>query len=139
MSVLSDRARRRLLVQAAVLATPLARTRNAQASPSPAGGWLQPRLPVPDWHFLAADGQRRALRQVLAGKVTAVQLMFAGCTTSCPPQGALFGAVAERMAPARCQLLSLSIDTLGDTPASVKVWQARFGQYPGWQVGIGET
>ena len=25
------------------------------------------------------------------------------------------------------------------TPASVQAWQARFGRYAGWQVGVGET
>lgn len=137
MNSATDLPRRHLLMLAGVVA--LARPLKAGASAPAPTGWLEPRLPAPAVTYLAADGQRRPLQQVLMGKVTAVQLMFAGCATTCPPQGALFAAVAERMRAPACQLLSLSIDTLGDTPASVQAWQARFGRYAGWQVGVGET
>ena len=133
----TDLPRRHLLKLAGVMA--LARPLKAGASAPAPTGWLEPRLPAPAVTYLAADGQRRPLSRVLMGKVTALQLMFAGCATTCPPQGALFAAVAERLPGPACQLLSLSIDTLGDTPASVQAWQARFGRYAGWQVGVGET
>jgi len=66
---------------------------------------------------------------VLRGRVTAVQLMFTGCSATCPIQGALFADAQQRLAhsDARLQLLSISIDPLGDDVNAMRAWLAKFG------------
>ncbi|MDM0116402.1 SCO family protein [Variovorax sp. J22R133] len=81
------------------------------------------------------DGAASNLTAQLHGGSTAVQLMFTGCSTVCPIQGALFSALqsallAERDATTR--LLSLSIDPLADDPAALSAWLRRFGAMPTW-------
>jgi protein SCO1/2 len=72
----------------------------------------------------------------MAGKNTAVQLMFAGCSSICPVQGAIFAAVQAELGPAAdptLQLLSLSVDALGDDAAALAFWLRRFAAGPGWR------
>jgi protein SCO1/2 len=107
----------------------------AEAADSPTG-WVLPRLAVPQLRLTAGNGQTVSLDKVVRGKVTAVQLMFTGCSSTCGVQGALFGAVASRSQRAETQLLSVSIDALGDTPGKLRMWQAKFGLSPVWQTGV---
>jgi protein SCO1 len=99
-------------------------------------GWLQPRLAAPPLRLTAADGRTVPLTDAVAGTVTAVQLMFTGCNTSCPTQGAFFAELAGRLRSSQTQLLSISIDALGDTPATMTRWQAKFGASPSWRTGV---
>jgi len=81
------------------------------------------------------DGAARTLAAQLRGAVTAVQLMFTGCSTVCPMQGALFAALQAAMAAEHgttLRLLSLSIDPLADDPAALSAWLRRFGAGPAW-------
>ncbi|WP_191002279.1 MULTISPECIES: SCO family protein [Cupriavidus] len=99
-------------------------------------GPVDPLVPAPDIWVLDATGQRRRLPELLLGKATAVQTMFTGCSSVCPLQGAMFGAVQEGLArssgrrPKR--LLSLSIDPLGDTPQSMQAWLRQMNAGPSW-------
>lgn len=102
-------------------------------------GWVSPRVPAPPLRIALADGQTSALASAMTNKITAVQLMFTGCSSSCPPQGALFAAVAERLTRADVQLLSVSIDSLGDTPSKVAAWQGRFGHHAGWRTAVADV
>jgi protein SCO1/2 len=117
---------------------PAARTRSAGAEPLLIpyhGGRIDPPLPLPDIALELADGSRSGLRRLLSGKLTAVHVMFTGCTTICPIQGVVFQRVQELL-PARThpevQLLSLSISPMEDTPQSLRAWLARFQSQPGW-------
>ncbi len=101
-------------------------------------GWVSPRLPAPAVRVVASDGRKRPFGEVVAGKVTALQLMFTGCSTTCPAQGAQFAALAGRVQADDVQLLSISIDALGDTPARVSAWQARFGAAPAWRTAVAD-
>lgn len=99
-------------------------------------GRVTPAVAASPWPLLDAAGQRRALDQRLRGRVTAVQLIFTSCSSTCPIQGALFAAAARRLAdarPAGAQLLSISVDPLGDDPAALRSWMDRFGRSPHWQ------
>jgi protein SCO1 len=122
--------RRRLLALASLAALP------AAAVEPPPTGWVQPRLPAPALPLQWADGQQRGLRQLLAGQVSALQLMFTGCNGSCPVQGALFAHIAGQLPPLRMQLLSVSIDALGDSAQTLAAWQARFGRHAAWAAGV---
>jgi protein SCO1 len=82
-----------------------------------------------------ADGSRTELSSVLRGRSTALQLMFTGCTTTCPIQGVVFRRVQGLLrnpAARGIQLLSLSVSPLEDTPDAMRAWLARWDARPGW-------
>lgn len=109
------------------------------AAAQPPTGWVLPRLAAPPIAVTGTDGRLQTLSDVLAGKVSAVQLMFTGCSSTCPPQGALFAAIAERLRSSDVRLLSISIDALGDTPAKLAAWQARFGRQRVWDTAVAQV
>jgi protein SCO1/2 len=96
----------------------------------------EPGLPAPPIAVTGTDGRERPLAQLLAGKTSAVQLMFTGCSASCPTQGAFFAALAARLHAPDIQFVSLSIDALGDDPAALRAWQSRFGRHPAWHAAV---
>ncbi|UST56371.1 SCO family protein (plasmid) [Comamonadaceae bacterium OTU4NAUVB1] len=119
--------RRHFLRTAAALAT-TARLGTARAH----GGLVLPPQPVPAVRLRLQDGRTLSGPALLEGRVTALQLMFTGCSATCPLQGALFAEVerqllARRAALPDVQLISASIDALGDDPAALSGWLARFG------------
>jgi len=92
-----------------------------------------PAVSAPALPLRRHDGATPVLAAQLRGGPTAVQLMFTGCSTVCPIQGALFSTLqaallAERHTAVR--LLSLSIDPLADDPAALSAWLRRFGARP---------
>jgi protein SCO1/2 len=95
-------------------------------------GLVVPRQPVPDWMVTDMDARAASLKHRLRGRVTAVQLMFAGCTTTCPIQGAIFAEVARRLPATDVRLLSLTVDPLGDGPLQLAAWLDRFGRQAAW-------
>lgn len=103
-----------------------------------AGGAGAASLAAPAPAVLLTDtaGRRRPLPELLQGRPTLVQLMFTGCGTVCPAQGLLFATLAARARPVPVQWLSISIDALGDDPARLKAWQARFGAHPDWLAAV---
>jgi protein SCO1 len=122
-----------------VAAAPCARApAAAPAPPHEPFGPVRPPTPVPSVPLTADDGQRLDLATRLRGRITALQLMFTGCSATCPIQGALFGALAPLVAGRReMRLLSLSIDPLGDDPPALKRWRERFGATHGhWQAAV---
>ncbi len=128
--------RRNTLALLSALAAPWATAQTAAPAHEPFGP-LRPPLPAPILSLTADDGKRFELAQRLRGRITALQLMFTGCSATCPIQGALFGAVAPLIATQReMQLLSLSIDPLGDSPQAVRTWLARFGTHTNWQGAV---
>lgn len=99
-------------------------------------GWVDPRLPLPAHELTVSDGRALALPSLVQGRVAAVQLMFTGCSSTCPPQGVLFAGLARALAGTPVQLLSISIDALGDTPQRLAAWQAQFGRHAGWLTAV---
>ena len=61
--------------------------------------------------------------------------MFAGCSSTCPIQGAVFAAVAQQVKAPDMQLLSLTVDPLGDSPQVLSDGLGRFGRYHLWTAG----
>jgi protein SCO1/2 len=135
--------RRRLLAAGvAACAAPWLATR---AGAHNTAGRVEPPLPAPAIPLQLHNGQRSSLPLLLAGRATALQLMFTGCSATCPFQGALFGAAQAGLAPATAgasagtsglQLLSVSIDALGDTPAALARWMQGFGAGPHWRAAL---
>jgi len=100
-------------------------------------GKIWPPLLVPDLALVRYDGVSTTLRAMTTGYVTAVQLMFTSCTTTCPMGAAAFQQVQKiipDMRMRRIQLLSLSIDPENDTPKAMAAWRRRFHSGPNWLV-----
>ena len=96
-------------------------------------GRVLPPTPVPILNLTLHDGRKAQLKEVLAGRVTALQLMFTGCSATCPIQGALFRQVQEQTkGEGGLQLLSVSIDPLNDDPKAMRAWLKRFGATEHW-------
>jgi protein SCO1/2 len=110
----------------------------AAAAPAPTAhfpfGAVRPERSVPAWKVQTHLGQATDLAALLRGRITAVQLMFTGCSAICPIQGALFAQLQQRLRQRglAVQLLSISIDPLGDGPAALAAWLRRFDAGPGW-------
>lgn len=121
-----DRGRRRAL--AAVAAWPF----TTGAAPA-ALGLVRPPQPVPALRFIAAaGGPPRRFADLLGGGVVAVQLMFTGCSSVCPLQGAQFEAVQAGLSGngRSHRLLSLSVDPLADGAPQLSRWLARWRADP---------
>ena len=130
-------ARRKALGLLAAVLAPPALAQTAGAPSHDPFGPVRPPQPVPKLLLTDEDAQRFDLGTRLRGRISAVQLMFTGCSATCPIQGALFGALAPLVAEQReMQLLSLSIDPLGDGPAALRHWRARFGSHANWQAAV---
>jgi protein SCO1 len=104
-----------------------------------AAGRVQPALPAPALALTRHDGRAANLPALLQGQVTALQLMFTGCTATCPIQGAMFAAVQAGLVRQKLkgvQLLSLSIDPLGDSPPALARWLKALGAGPHWHAAV---
>jgi protein SCO1 len=96
-------------------------------------GPVVPARSIPGWQVVTNRGDSTNLAALLRGKVTALQLMFAGCSATCPIQGALFEqAQRELKETSNAQLISVTIAPLADTPAVLTGWLRNFGAEPGW-------
>lgn len=107
----------------------------ARALVSADHGRVEPPVPIPEIPVLCSDGKRANLAGLLRGHATALHLMFTGCSTVCPIQGAIFERVQSLLPdPHRSaiQLLSLSIDPLADTPGAMRAWLEKFDAHAGW-------
>ena len=107
----------------------------AKVPHDPFGG-IEPPLPAPVLACRRDDAQTATLPNLLRGQVTAVQLMFTGCSALCPIQGALFAEVRRRLGSSPGRLLSLSIDPLNDDPKALRSWLDRFDAPPSWRAAV---
>lgn len=121
--------RRRLLAAGALA---LAAGHHATAPAHESAGPVQPRALPANLRLTLGDGKAALLHELLKGRVTAVQLMFTGCSATCPIQGAIFADAQARLAPAdkHLRLLSISIDPLSDDAPALARWLGRFGAEP---------
>ena len=102
-------------------------------------GSVRPSLFVPVMKLSMSVGGDSLLSDLLRGHITALQLMFTGCSATCPIQGALFADLQKKLssAPADYRLLSLSIDALNDGPEQLLAWLSRFGANSArWRAGV---
>ncbi|KNZ33215.1 MAG: hypothetical protein AD742_08050 [Methylibium sp. NZG] len=134
----ADRLPRRRLLAAGALAL-LASRHGATAAHESAGPVLPRERPANLRLSLVegdgsnpGSGKPALLHNLLKGNVTALQLMFTGCSATCPIQGAIFADAQARLASAdkQLRLLSISIDPLSDDAPALARWLARFGAQP---------
>lgn len=97
-------------------------------------GPVRPERGLSAWPVTTHRGQTTDLPALLRGRVTALQLMFTGCSATCPIQGALFNQAQRALGASlpAAQFVSLSIDALGDTPARLQAWLQRMEARDGW-------
>jgi protein SCO1/2 len=98
-------------------------------------GQIKPPMPLPDMELVRHNGARTRLLPLVDGHVTAVQLIFTRCTTTCPIEGSIFQRVQKLlpdMAQRGIQLLSLSNDPEEDGPKALSAWLRRFHAGPNW-------
>jgi protein SCO1/2 len=100
-------------------------------------GPVEPRRPAPNLALTLHDGRKTTLPRLLQGRWTALQLMFTGCSASCPVQGAVFGALQGLVLDSLpgAQLLSISVDPLSDDAPALARWRRGFGAGPAWAAG----
>jgi cytochrome oxidase Cu insertion factor (SCO1/SenC/PrrC family) len=111
-------------------------TRPAEAESLPAG------VTIPDVGLVDQDGRRvRFGDDLLKGKIVAVNFIFTSCKGICPPLGANFARLRERLgglAGDGVQLISVSVDPQNDTPQRLREWREGFGRGgPGWTLLTG--
>lgn len=127
-----DRAlRRKLLIAGA--ATVLTAAQPPRTSAHASFGPVTPReTPPAAFRLSPTDGKPAGLKALLGGRITAMQLMFTGCSATCPIQGAIFADAQTRLAQADrgLRLLSISIDPLNDDVPALSRWLSRFGAQP---------
>jgi protein SCO1/2 len=109
------------------------------ATPTAEGGSL--KLSIPDVPVVTQEGAHLSFRRdLVAGKVVAINFIFTTCTTVCPPLGVKFGTL-QRLLGDRfgkdAFLISVSVDPVNDTPERLKAWAAKFGARPGWTLVTG--
>lgn len=136
MTELHDPRRRTLLATLGLLAAGVA---DAGAIHDDEPGLVRPPRAVPDLAVTLEDGRAATLRALLTGRVTALQFVLTTCSSSCPLLGAIFGQIQRQLAIDRAtdlQLVSLSLDPLGDTPAALMRWMRRFDAGPNWHAAL---
>jgi protein SCO1 len=109
-------------------------------------GRVQPPQPAPSWACTDTRGRRTTLPALLAGRTTALQVMFTSCSATCPIQGALFQALQSELtgvgasqprgtaSPGNAwwQLVSVTIDPLGDDLPRMRAWLTKHGAGNQW-------
>jgi protein SCO1/2 len=132
MQIRTDLSAARALASVMVLCLPAAAS---AADPGLLG------LRVPDVPVVTQDGAHLSFyRDLVAGKVVAINFIFTTCTTVCPPLGVKFKAVQGLLGDRFGKdafLISVSVDPVNDTPARLKAWAAKFGARPGWTLVTG--
>ena len=80
-------------------------------------------------------------RDLVKGKVVAINFIFTTCTTICPPLTATFRRVQQQLAEQKvsAQLISISVDPATDTPERLHEFAAKFNAEPGWTFVTGST
>lgn len=99
-------------------------------------------LRIPDLPVLTQDGEEvHFYRDLVEGKVVAMNFIFTTCRTICPPLGANFGKlqqILDERAGRDFHLISVSVDPVTDTPERLKAWGQTFGAGPRWTLVTGD-
>jgi protein SCO1/2 len=92
--------------------------------------------PALDFEVMDQNGRKvQFYRDVVAGKVVAIDFIFTSCATVCPTLGFTFARV-EKLLGARAgegvQLISVSVDPVSDTPEQLRHFATRSYERTGW-------
>jgi cytochrome oxidase Cu insertion factor (SCO1/SenC/PrrC family) len=79
-------------------------------------------------------------RDLVRGRVVALNFIFTSCKGVCPPLGTNFAALSHRMRDhlgKDLAMISVSVDPVNDTPDRLAEWSRRFDPDPGWTLVTG--
>ena len=78
-------------------------------------------------------------RDLIKGRLVAINFVFTGCSSVCPLMGASFASLQQQLGSSAAQvaLISVSLDPLNDTPARLLEWRNKFSTKPGWTLVTG--
>lgn len=99
-------------------------------------------LRLPDVPVQDQNGKSLSFyRDLVKGKVVAVNFVFTTCTAICPSLTATFRKVQQQLAEQKvpAQLISISVDPTVDTPERLHEFAAKFKAEPGWTFVTGNT
>jgi protein SCO1/2 len=111
----------------------------ASAGPHRGPGNVSPPVQLADMPLILEDGRATDLATLTRGHVTALNFVLTGCGSICPVLGTIFSSVQDELGSSTSdpfQLLSLSLDPVGDTPHAFTTWLARFDAGPRWHGAI---
>ncbi len=80
-------------------------------------------------------------RDLVKGKVVAVNFVFTTCTAICPPLTANFRRLQQQLIEQKveAQLISISVDPTTDTPERLHAFAEKFKAEPGWTFVTGDS
>lgn len=101
----------------------------------------QGTLHIPDVKVFNQDGEEvHFYRDLVQGRVVAINFIFTTCTTICPPIGANFARLQRSLKAQGLDdvaLISVTTDPVVDTPERLKAWSQTFRAEPGWTLVTG--
>ena len=108
---------------------------------------VQGRLTIPEVTLVNQRGEQVHLyRDLIQGKVVAINFIYTTCRTVCSLMGAKFAELQQRLheqgaeqTPLAPHLLSISVDPVVDTPQRLQAWGQQFHAGPGWTMLTGDT
>ena len=96
---------------------------------------------LPQTSLVDQDGQPIDLASSFRGKVTLVSFIFTRCPDKdeCPTISAKFGALQQRLDPARFHLVEITLDPAYDSPAVLRAYAGQFGaNAQSWSIVTGQ-
>jgi cytochrome oxidase Cu insertion factor (SCO1/SenC/PrrC family) len=119
---------------------PPSKSQDATAKPGATAG--ETPLRIPEASVLDQDGRRlNFYKDLVKGKIVAINFIFTTCTTICPPLTATFRRVQQQLgerAGREVSLISVSVDPRTDTPERLKSFAQKFKAGPGWTFVTGD-
>jgi len=99
------------------------------------------QLQIPNVQLVNQDGEQVSFNSgVIGNRIAVINTIFTTCTTICPIAGANFARLAEKLGSRLGKdvvLVSISTDSMNDTPARLREWGARFHVRQGWSLLTG--
>jgi len=96
---------------------------------------------IADVPVLTQAGEAKQFyRDLVQGRLVAINFIFTRCTAVCPLLGARFSQLQKILGEdaAKISLISVSIDPANDTPQRLAQWSQGLGAQPGWTLVTGE-
>jgi len=118
-----------------------AHTKEKQSDTIPQAAPVATKISIPDLPVVNQDGgTQHFYKDLVKGKLVAINFIYTTCTTICPPLGAGFSQIQDRLGArlgAEVFLISVTVDPVVDTPARLKAWGKKFHAKPGWTLVTG--
>jgi len=106
---------------------------------------VQSRIAFPEVTLVNQRGEPvHWYRDLIKGKVVAINFVYTSCRTTCPLMGATFAELQKRLQEMGTDhtgqgmhLISVSVDPVLDTPQRLQAWGKQFHAGPGWTLLTG--